>query len=235
MPGLSNVSLRNIILSVFGCLIILAIGYQAIALGATLIGVVTDNTGKPVPNAVISAMPSSGPSKRPDNAPQVVIDQVDKEFIDYVTPIQVGTVVTFPNNDKIRHHVYSFSPAKVFELPLYPPGAHAENKVIFDNPGEVVIGCNIHDWMKAYIYVVETPWFGRTDASGKAVITGIAPGEYELGVWHPNIDRQLAQAQKRKVKIAADKNAEADFRVVITQDWRSRRAPFSTGGGGFYR
>ena len=97
---------------------------------------------------------------------QTIIDQRDKQFIPYVTALQVGTSVWFANTDKIRHHVYSFSPAKKFELPLYA-GVPAE-PVVFDRPGFVTLGCNIHDWMIAYVAVLTTPYFAVTHAEGRA-------------------------------------------------------------------
>jgi hypothetical protein len=94
----------------------------------------------------------------------------------------VGTAVTFPNRDSVRHQVYSFSPAKRFELPLYTGVPQA---VTFDKPGVVILGCNIHDWMIGYVYVSESPYFAKTDAHGKAVLTDLPPRAYVLRVWHP--------------------------------------------------
>lgn len=110
------------------------------------------------------------------------MDQIDKEFVPLVVPVQVGAAVSFPNKDNIRHHVYSFSPAKRFELKLYS-GVPAK-PVVFDRPGPVTLGCNIHDWMVGYIYVVDTPWFGKTSADGVASFE-LPAGDYVVKVWHP--------------------------------------------------
>jgi hypothetical protein len=85
----------------------------------------------------------------------------------------------------VRHHVYSFSPAKSFELKLYSgtPG----NPILFDKAGTVVVGCNIHDRMIAYIHVVDTPYFAKSDASGNAKLDGLMPGKYRLKAWHYNL------------------------------------------------
>jgi len=116
--------------------------------------IVKDDKGRPVSDAVAyaAAGAASSASKK-----QTVVDQRDKQFVPYVTAVQVGTAVIFPNSDNIRHHVYSFSPAKRFELPLYS-GVPAE-PVVFDKVGFVTLGCNIHDWMIAYIAVLPTPYF----------------------------------------------------------------------------
>ena len=111
-----------------------------------------------------------------------IIDQVNKQFTPLVSVIQVGTPVSFPNKDNIRHQVYSFSPAKTFELKLY--SGVPSQPVVFDKPGLVVMGCNIHDRMLAYVQVVDTPWFAKTGADGAARIEGLPAGDYQVHVWH---------------------------------------------------
>ena len=110
------------------------------------------------------------------------LEQIDKEFVPKVKPVFVGSTVAFPNKDSVRHHVYSFSPAKRFELPLY--AGVPSQPVLFDKAGVVVLGCNIHDWMIGYIYVSESPWFAKTGADGRAQITDLPPRDYSLRVWH---------------------------------------------------
>ncbi|MBF0344139.1 MAG: methylamine utilization protein [Nitrospirae bacterium] len=180
--------------------------------------------------AVITAIPRSGEVKKADKEIISVIDQVDKTFIDFVTPIMVGTTLSFPNSDKIRHHVYSLSEAKKFEIPLYPPGKGKVNPVTFDKPGVVVLGCNIHDWMKAYIYIVETPFFAKTDKGGKAIIKNIPAGEYKVEVWHPHIKKSSASV-KETVVISKGSDMKADFAIELKKVLSVRRAPGSLGGG----
>ena len=192
-----------------------------------LTGVVKDNKGNPVEDAVIYAMPLSGAELPPPQP--ATIDQIDKEFYPYVSPVQVGTQASFPNNDKIRHHVYSFSPAKTFELPLYPPGKGVEQSVVFDQPGVVVLGCNIHDWMKAYVLVVETPFFAKTDQNGSASITELGAGEYEVRIWHPRIEKS-SEAQKMAVTIAQGSSEAVEFTIKLKKEWRAMRAPRASGG-----
>ena len=110
------------------------------------------------------------------------MNQINKTFVPAVLPIQAGTRVHFPNRDQIHHHVYSFSRTKSFELPLYR-GEDAR-PVLFDKPGVVKLGCNIHDWMSAIILVLPTPWFAMTDADGRYLLRGMPPGEYTLTAWH---------------------------------------------------
>lgn len=120
----------------------------------------------------------------PPSHESAIIDQIDKRFVPRVTVLRTGTVVSFPNSDRIRHQVYSFSPAKVFTLKLYAGVAGAP--VTFDKPGLVVLGCNIHDFMVAFVAVVDSPYFAKLPASGTAVVN-LPAGRYRLRVWHANL------------------------------------------------
>jgi plastocyanin len=112
------------------------------------------------------------------------IDQVNKQFVPRVNVVRTGTAISFPNSDKIRHQVYSFSQPKPFTLKLYAGTPAAP--VLFDKPGMVVLGCNIHDKMLAFVAVVDTPYFAKTDGTGKATVE-LPAGRYRLRVWHPNL------------------------------------------------
>jgi plastocyanin len=118
----------------------------------------------------------------------VAIDQVNKRFVPRVTILRTGTAVTFPNSDNIRHQVYSFSAAKSFDLKLYA-GSPKED-VVFDKPGLVILGCNIHDTMVGFVVVVDSPYFGRISPSGELALD-LPPGHYSLRVWHPNLAAPL--------------------------------------------
>ena len=78
---------------------------------------VSDQNGKPVLDAVVYALPVAG--QPPSRRTQSEVVQRNKQFIPYVSAVQAGSLVQFPNKDTVKHHVYSFSPAKKFELPLY--------------------------------------------------------------------------------------------------------------------
>lgn len=112
------------------------------------------------------------------------MDQKNRMFVPHVLPVQTGTAVEFPNSDDVRHQVYSFSEAKKFQLPLYT-GTPA-NPIVFDRPGVVSLGCNIHDRMSAYIVVVDTPHFAATGREGRATLS-LSPGRYAVHVWHPDL------------------------------------------------
>ena len=166
----------------------LALLSHGIAGAATLSVTVNDAAGRPLPDAVVMLEPASGrlPVK-PMTAVEVA--QTARQFTPAVTIVTVGTPVNFPNHDTVRHHVYSFSPAKTFELKLYA-GVPA-TPVVFDKPGVAVLGCNIHDQMAAWIVVVDTPHFART-AAGPAHLAGIPPGTWRLKAWHPALPADMA-------------------------------------------
>lgn len=153
------------------------------AAAATLSVQVLDNQGVPLPQAVVYATPLDTP--RPDTpAAPAVMDQIDKQFVPHILVVQRGSEVAFPNSDSIKHHVYSFSPAKTFELRLYS-GTDAA-PVAFDQHGTVEMGCNIHDWMLGYVKVVDTPYFAKADRQG-SVTLDIPAGRYQVNLWHPRI------------------------------------------------
>ena len=173
---------------------------------------ITDHKGKPVADAVILAVPVDPKIAQRAKVPADSVDQVDKQFVPYVKPIPVGATVHFPNSDNIRHQVYSFSPAKKFELPLYA-GTDAP-PVVFDKPGVVILGCNIHDWMIGYIYVSDTPFFAKTGTAGTATLSEMPAGEYTVRIWHPSMER-AEETTAQRVSLVADSRASAEWHIEL--------------------
>jgi plastocyanin len=189
---------------------------------ADLVATVRDHQGQPIEDAVVSASPQSRPPTGPAKPGRASVDQVNREFVPHVKPIVVGTAVYFPNKDSIRHHVYSFSPAKTFDIPLYV-GTPAE-PVVFDRPGVVTIGCNIHDWMIGHIYVVETPHFGKTDATGRVRLANLPAGRYAAWLWHPRLDAP-EESTGRSVAVERSGIVETVWELRLKPELRPRRAP----------
>lgn len=171
---------------------------------------VLDVTGKPVPNAVVYAEPVAGHAQS-KVLKQVEIEQKDQKFFPLVSVVQAGTPILFPNHDKVRHHVYSFSPAKTFELKLYSgvPGT----PILFDKPGLVVLGCNIHDQMVAYVQVVNTPYFAKTGMNGNASLDGLPAGQYALKAWYFKLAPNAAPAEATLNYAGADATASLQLSV----------------------
>jgi plastocyanin len=154
---------------------------------------VTDAAGQPLAGAVVF-LESREAREQVKPLAGAEIAQADKQFQPAVSVVTVGTAVSFPNRDTVRHHVYSFSPAKRFEIKLYV-GTPAQ-PVVFDQPGIAVLGCNIHDQMAAWVLIVDTPWYGRTGADGRFVRADVPPGHYRLRAWHADLPVGAAPADQ---------------------------------------
>ncbi|HEV7610441.1 MAG TPA: methylamine utilization protein [Steroidobacteraceae bacterium] len=152
---------------------------------SALAGVVTVNvttlSGVTPEDTIIVFDPLDG--MPPATRGTATIDQINKRFVPRVSVVRTGTAITFPNSDHIRHQVYSFSPAKAFTLKLY--AGSPKTAVMFDHPGLVVLGCNIHDNMVAFVGVVDSPYFAKATNSGIASVS-LPAGRYLLRAWHPN-------------------------------------------------
>ena len=152
---------------------------------ASLIVTVRDQDGRPVSDAVATLKSLDAPARA---APirfawPTTVDQRNIKFDPFVLVVPVGAEVSFPNRDKVRHHVYSFSPVKVFQLKLY--GREESRSVTFDRAGVVPLGCNIHDQMIGFVDVVDTPWAGKTGADGETTLQDIPAGRAQLIIWRP--------------------------------------------------
>jgi plastocyanin len=160
----------------------------AAAWSATVQVEVRDGAGQPVSGAVVFL--ESAQAQRAVRPLQgMEMAQEKKQFVPAVLAVTTGTPVHFPNRDAVRHHVYSFSPAKKFEIKLYK--GTPSNPVVFDRPGVVLLGCNIHDQMVGWILVLDTPYFAHGGANGQpqgtAVLEQVPEGSYQLRTWHPGL------------------------------------------------
>jgi plastocyanin len=184
-------------------------GYRAVlaALGAMTAGSwagagtlairVVDAQGKPISGAAVTIQDVA--TKRPHAAPiDAVMDQIGLAFTPSLLVVPVGSRVSFPNSDAVSHQVYSFSPAKKFQLPLYRGKPYPPQ--IFDNPGLVTVGCNIHDDMLGHIIVTDAPFYGLTSKDGTYSKASLSTGDYELKVWRPQT-RDMTKPWTATVKI----------------------------------
>lgn len=176
---------------------------------------VRDSSGKPVPNAVVTVYPSSGTPKGPIKfAWPLTVAQQNIQFDPFVLVAPVGASVSFPNRDKVQHHVYSFSAGNKFELKLF--GKDESRSVVFKAAGVAAIGCNIHDQMVGFVKVVDTPFAAKTGADGVATVRGIQAGPSTVKIWHPYL-----RAPKNEMTRTATIGATAVVRDQVTVEIRA--------------
>jgi plastocyanin len=164
---------------VAACLLLLS---ASPAMAGSLVVRVVDGAGRPVNDAVVTIDPVGRPSQPARLAGPYRIEQRNMKFNPFVSVIPVGATVSFPNFDATRHHVYSFSPAKRFELKLF--ARDQSRSVRFDKSGIIAIGCNIHDQMSAFVFVTANGWAQRTER-GAATIRNAPSGKSKITIWHP--------------------------------------------------
>ena len=115
---------------------------------------------------------------------KAVVRQRQQRFMPHVLPVLKGTSVGFPNLDNYYHNVFSVFAGERFDLGRYGAGESGEQT--FDQPGVVVLRCEIHPAMKSYVRVLENPFFAVPDSTGQFSIEGIPGGVYDLKAWHPS-------------------------------------------------
>ncbi len=173
---------------------------------------VRDASGRPVQDAVVTVHPAAGVPRGPIRfAWPLRMTQQDIQFQPYVLVVPVGGTVSFPNLDRVRHQVYSFSRGNRFELQLY--GRDESRSHTFAGVGVAALGCNIHDQMLAYIKVVDTPWASKTSANGDVTLRAIPAGAATLRVWHPRLSgrgNEISQAVTVTVA-ASQRTISGDF------------------------
>ena len=145
---------------------------------------VQDASGRSVADAVVF-LESEQARRQVRPVAGLEMAQNHKQFVPQVLIVPVGSEVRFPNHDTVRHHVYSFSPAKKFELKLYT-GTPAQ-PVRFEQSGVVVLGCNIHDQMVGWVLVLDTPYYAQTSANGQVALSAVPAGRYRLRTWHARL------------------------------------------------
>ena len=188
----------------------LALAAWATGAGAAVLVVkVAKPDGRPVAGAVVMLHGPAG-SKPPAPA-TFVVDQVNQVFTPDLTVMPVGSTVTFPNSDRVSHQVYSFSPAKKFQLPLYRGTPYPP--VTFSKAGIVTLGCNIHDDMIAYLVVTDADWFGRTAKDGSWIASNLPAGDFRVEVWHPRM-REATNLIERPIRLDAAVAGKLDVQLT---------------------
>lgn len=167
---------------------------------------VVDQFGKPIENVVVSY--DQDAPNNPDPQKIAVMDQVNIQFLPHVLVIQKEQTVAFPNSDNTRHHIYSFSQAKPFEIKMFTGGE--SKQLTFEQPGIVVLGCNIHDQMVGYIYVAENANTAMTNVQG---IAEVPKGGIDIKLWHPKLSTNKMMRQDVTLP---DELSEQPYTIVLT-------------------
>lgn len=200
---------------------LLAVVWPATAAQLTL--QVQDHRGSPLElrDTVVYLVPETPQTEtvRREQAP-IAIEQRDRAFVPQVSVTRTGSRVQFPNRDDFNHHVYSFSATQPFELPLYKGDTIPE--ITTRQSGEIVIGCNIHDWMIGFLLVVDTPYFAAS-STGRWAFSDLPPGRYGLRLWHPRITQ--GDRQSETIEVTADGNLALTRRLRHALLPASRQAP----------
>jgi plastocyanin len=147
---------------------------------------------------------------QPAHPVNAVMDQIDLAFKPDVLVIPVGSSVSFPNSDSVSHQVYSFSPAKKFQLALYRGKPYSPMR--FDQAGVVTLGCNIHDYMLGFIVVTDAAYFGVTDANGNFAVATMEAGDYDISLWHARA-RETDASLKRQIHVESAASSALTFQL----------------------
>lgn len=170
---------------------------------------VRDDAGRMLAGAAVVVMIPSTVDVVTDRA---VMDQKNEQFVPDFLVIRPGTEVSFPNSDQVLHHVYSFSPSKTFELPLYR--GQLPSPIRFDREGIVVVGCNIHDHMIGHVWVVDAPVHALTDTSGRVQLSDLPVGTHRVLVWHPRAGRDGVREAQLVVSGSGESNLSVNLAVA---------------------
>ena len=198
--------MRMLALSLF----VLLLGAAPLPPAAGVSVAVRGPNGQPIANAVVTIHLVGRATPAPRVAGGYAVRQQNIQFNPFLLVVPVNADVSFPNFDQVRHQVYSFSPTKRFELKLY---AREQNRTVrFDRAGPVSLGCNIHDQMTAFIYVTDSAFTARTDASGNVSLAGVPQGAITISVWHPYL-RAPGNQVSRQINLGG--GARETFTVAL--------------------
>ena len=217
---------RDLSLKIWGALsVTLSLATAGIGHAGTFVAVAGDRDGQAMPSVVIALKPV-GVAPLVTLPVTITVTQENLSFKPYISVIRKGSSVVFANRDTVEHHIKSFSSSRPFEIAVHKPG-DTPPPIRFDSEGAIVAYCILHDWMRAYVYVADTPWYGVSDTSGLTRIDNIPAGDYEVTAWHPDLG-QFKPPLTAKVTIAATGTAQSTFKFEF-KPRAVRQAP-KTGG-----
>ena len=198
------------------------------ALAGSFVGTATNKEDGPLQNVVFALKPLTKDIVVPATAPTVVsVTQDNLQFKPYVSVIRVGSLAQFPNRDTVEHHIKSFSAIKPFEIAVHKPG-DSPTPIKFEKEGAVIIYCILHDWMRTFIYVADTPWFSQTESLGAARIENLPGGDYEISAWHPDLG-QFKPPMTQKITIPVTGSVTTNFKFEFMPKTLRKAKPLRAG------
>ena len=207
------------------CVSVFVLGVMGLAEAGTLVAIAGDRDGQAMTSVVITLKPIGVAA--PVTVPAtIIVTQEDLQFKPYISIIRKGSSVVFANRDTVEHHIKSFSSSRPFEIAVHKPG-DTPPPIRFDSEGAIVAYCILHDWMRAYVYVADTPWYGMSNSTGATRIENVPAGEYEVIAWHPDLG-QFKPPLSTKLTIPAVGIAQASFKFELKP--RTVRQPPKTSG-----
>lgn len=212
-------------LRVLAAWVVAMAGLSGLVSAGTVIAISGDRDGVALPNVVIAMKPigTAAPAAVPVT---ITVTQENLQFKPYISIIRKGSSVVFANRDTVEHHIKSFSSSRPFEIAVHKPG-DTPPPIRFDAEGAIVAYCILHDWMRAYVYVADTPWYSSSDLSGIARIDNLPPGEYEITAWHPDLG-QFKPPLSAKITVPAFGSAQTSFKFEF-KPRAIRQAPKNAG------
>jgi plastocyanin len=193
---------------------------------ATIATQIKDRNGNGVPNAVVYAVPVGVAIPPVLAGTSAWVEQNQMKYEPFVSVVQKGTQMRFPNRDRADHHVKVLSGPQFFEFQIY--NRKEPTPVILDKPGQITLQCLLHNWMNAHIYVVDTPYFVKTTKTGSGVLQELPAGEYDVFVTHPNVlfPGQMSPAMPRRIKLDATSSQVLEVKFdLVPKSEPSRRTP----------
>jgi len=202
----------------------LTLSFIAPAIAGDLTVTVLDGDGAPVADAVVTVTAKNGTMEKPVPAAEpYTVNQKDTAYDPFVSIVPAGASVSFINSDSWGHHVYSFSKAKRFDITV--PAEQVSTPIAFATPGVVVIGCNIHDRMLAYIFVNGDGLPSKSDKSGSARFSGLPAGEYSATAWHPSL-RSKRKLPAIEITLAESGETQANLEIALKQQRKTKSKPY---------
>ncbi|MGL4234019.1 MAG: methylamine utilization protein [Casimicrobium sp.] len=204
-------NIRNKLLPLVAMTVGFAIAQPAFS--ATIVAQVKDKNGNAVSNAVVYAIPIGTTVPSAVQGASAAVEQVQMKYEPFVSVVQKGTQMRFPNKDRADHHVKVLSGPQFFEFQIYSRKKEP-TPITLDKPGQLTLQCLLHNWMNAHIYVVDTPYFNKTSKTGSTVLQDLPAGEYELHVTHPNVSfpGQVTPAMPSRIKLESSSSQVVDVK-----------------------